>query len=302
MLVTTGCDERPTTPPRESSRTPDVDEATSQGTATTLPAQRSPAVLFAIRGGLVPLLCFDGARAASGEDGQDDGGCDAFVADGQAVAIVGAGNGSTTGTASIGPKVELGCGAESTFPARSITPEPEASAMLAVWPSDAAASIELAPESFPVSDDELAAMTKLIADEVAGRYAGPPRLTWTSGIAADVDGDAIVDRVVAAHEPSMLFGLVVFFPGATAVSGAGAPQAGSPSHVQPRVLSMMQFDRPRVIARTSIDGVPGDEIVLDSAFVEGIEDQTVTSAVSTRVVAWTDGAGTVVGSWGCRMF
>jgi hypothetical protein len=185
MLVTTGCDERPTTPPRESSDTPEVDEATSQGTATTLRTQRSPAVLFAIRGGLVPLLCFDGARAASGEDGQDDGGCDA---------------------------------------------------------------------------------------------------------------------VVAAHEPSMLFGLVVFFPGTTAISGAGAPQAGSPSHVQPRVLSMMQFDRPRVIARTSIDGVPGDEIVLDSAFVEGIEDQTVTSAVSTRVVAWTDGAGTVVGSWGCRMF
>jgi hypothetical protein len=244
--------------------------------------------VFVVGAGLIPLLCFDGQRASSPSEGPDEVGCAAPIASGDEVAVVGG------AVSTIGGRIELPCGSETTIPARALQPEPDPSAALAVWPSDAAPSIELAPDPFIATKDELAAMTKIVADEVAGRYALPPRLEWTSGTLADIDGDGTLDRVVAAHEASMLYGIIVFFPGdGGASAGAGA---------DPRVLSLLQFDRPRVIARSNLDGQPGEEIIVDSAFVEGIEDQTVTSAYSTRVIAWDGSQEVEVASWGCRMF
>lgn len=284
-----GCDARETKAP-DASKTERGKDTGAAGLPSapqgpqggTLAANEAPFVLFAVHGGLVPLFCSDGSTVTGG----DDGGCGAAIAEGQSVALL------TGATATIVAPVELGCGTESTYAAHAVVPEPANESILATWPPSAAPSVELAPDSYPIAEHELAAMTKLVADDVAGRYAGPPKLTWTSGITADVDGDSKLDRVVAAHEPDMLIGLVVFFPGGHDSNGSATP----------RVLSMMQFDRPRVLARASLDGRPGEEIVIDAAFVEGIEDQTVTSAVSTRVVAWDGAEGIVLGSWGCRMF
>ncbi len=239
-------------------------------------------VLFTVRGNVgAPLLCFDGTTAAPGDNDQV---CASAMQGASSAAI------DSGASVELGPQEPSACGAstDSTFMVYPLRVAAGDEPKLAIAPASQAGSMKVAKDWIEATDSEKAALTQLAKEGMERPADAPFQLGWFSGITADVDADGKLDRIFGAHEESLLIGVVAVFLGS------------DPS--TPHTLSLLSFDFPRVVAVTNVDGQPGDEIVIEAAFVEGIERETVTSAFSTRVVAWADDAPHEVGSWGCRMF
>ena len=236
-------------------------------------------VLFTISDGvLAPLLCHDG-RELREADSTD---CLELAPVGELVAL------DTGARATLAEPADAPCNGVDTsrFPGRLA--DPLGDAHLAVWPVAASTALALDDAKLSPTADELAAMNELLVKETQGLFEVPPKLEPTSGLLADLDADGAPDRVFATHEGGRLHGVVAVFL-------ARDPKTPIP-------LSVLQFDVPRLVATTDLDGRPGREVVVDAMFVEGIGEHDVVSAVSARVLALHDGAPQFVGSWGCRMF
>jgi len=133
-------------------------------------------------------------------------------------------------------------------------------------------------------------MTALLLKETGNLFEVEPKLAVTSGLVADMDGDGAQDRAFAAFEEGRLHGVIAVFL-------ANAPGVAV-------TLSVQQFDYPKLVGVTQIDRREGSEVLVSAAFMEGIEDRTMMSAVSERVLGMRrpGGEDDVVGMWGCRMF
>ena len=276
-LVTAACSS--TSPPAVHVPVPTASAAPARPPAIARPS--GPIVLFtAMDGLLAPIVCHDG-KAPLPSDSEE---CMALAPEGAKVALEGG------GTATLGPPGEVPCrGSQiNNFQGRKAESPDLDRAHYAVWPESAAGVVRRSEEDSKPTDKELAALSTLLQKESEGFFETPPKIEPTSGLTADIDGDGTPDRVFAAHNESHLMGLVAVFLGK------------APDH--PLALSVLAHDYPRLFGVTELDGRPGYELWITAALVEGIEDQTMTSAISERVVAFKDGKPEELGSWGCRMF
>ncbi len=266
--------------------TPSVNiPAPSAAPASTAPATRpaGPIVLFAAFGDvLAPVACHDGKKVVPADSEE----CMNMAPEGATVIL------DTGAKAKVGPTVEVPCrGSEAnTFSGRKAESPDLAKARYAVWPDTAGGALQLASGALEASGAELEAMTALLLKETDNLFEVKPKLEVTSGLLADMDGDGAPDRVLAAFEEGRLYGVIAVFL-------ATAPDKAIN-------LSVQQFNHPKLTGVTQLDGRAGSEVLISGAFVEGIEDHTVTSAVSEWVLALPlpGGKDDVLGMWGCRMF
>ncbi|MCX4243989.1 hypothetical protein [Paraliomyxa miuraensis] len=278
--LTLGCPK----PSSDELERPDVTAAPAPTTAATSKgpeAPTGPVVLFAVSDGvLAPLACHDGAALLE-SDTQD---CMDLAPVGE---VAGLDDGRRV---TLGEPTDAPCNASelNRFDGRAVTGGPLDTARFAVWPLTASTALELRDAALQATAEELAAMTALLEADTNGLFEVPPKLEVTSGLIADLDGDGAPDRVFATHEGGRLYGVIAAFLGR-------APKAAVS-------LSVMQFDAPRIVGVTDLDGRPGQEVLVEALFVEGIEDQNVVSAISYRVLGLEAGVVAQAGSWGCRMF
>lgn len=249
--------------------------------ATTRPA--GPIVLFAIEGDvLAPVVCHDGKKSVPADSPE----CMNMAPEGATVIL------DTGAKATLGPTVEVPCrGSDAnTFSGRKAESPDLAKADYAIWPIAAGGVLALADGRLEATAKELDAMTALLLQETGTLFEVKPKLEVTSGLLADMDGDGAPDRVFAAFEDGRLYGVIAVF-------AATAPDKAIN-------LSVQQFNHPRLAGTTQLDRRPGRELLISGAFVEGIEDQTMTSAVSQWVLALPlpGGKEDLLGTWGCRMF
>lgn len=275
-LLLAGC-------PSSATATVDVPpppgSATPAAPPTTRPA--GPIVLFTVMDGLLaPVVCHDGKNALASDSEE----CMALAPEGAKIAL------DKGGTATLGPPGEAPCRGSTinVFQGRKAESPAAKEASHAVWPESAAGAVKRLDNDLKATDKELGAMVALLLKETEGLFEEKPKLEITSGITADVDGDGAADRVLAAHEEGRLYGVIAAFLNT-------APDVAVE-------LSIRQFDYPRVIGATELDGKPGQEVWISAAFVEGIEDSTMTSGLSERVLALRGGKVEELGSWGCRIF
>ena len=273
--------------PKPGSSSPATEPpAADHPAAATPPGGPSPStgprVLFAISDGvLAPLVCHDG-RALVQPDSTE---CMELAPAGELVAL------DTGARVALGETVEAPCNGVEMSRFTGILPAegPLGDGRFAVWPLTASTALALASDpGLSPTAEELAAMTAVLVRETEGLFEVPPKLEPTSGLLADLDADGKPDRVFATHEDGRLHGVVAAFL-------ARDPETAVP-------LSVMSHDGPRLVGTIDIDGRPGQEVLVEAVFVEGIEDQDLVSAISKRVYALHDGAAVEVGSWGCRMF
>lgn len=267
----------PTTSPDEAPSSPPPAEAAAPKSA---PTPLGPLVLFTVSDGvLAPIICHDGQSLIDG----DAGDCMGLAPAGD-LAVLDTGERVTLAATTEAPCAGSTTG---TFEGRAVEGE-LGFARFAVWPLTASDVLTLQEGTLEPTADELAAMVALLKKETEGLYEVEPKLGTTTGLHVDLDGDGAPDRVFAAHEEGRLYGVVAVFP-------ARDPKA-------PVLLSALQYDAPRLIGTTEVDGRPGREVLVDALFVEGIENTTIVSAYSNRVLGLHDGAAAWIGSWGCRMF
>lgn len=263
----------PVAAPRDQ---PPAEAAPPAGAAVPL----GPLVLFTVSDGvLAPLVCHDGREVIDA----DNGDCMGLAPAGELAVL------DTGERVTLAATTEAPCGGSSTgtFEGRAVEGELGFS-RFAVWPLTASDVLTLQEGTLEPTADELAAMAALLKKETEGLYEVEPKLGTTTGLHVDLDGDGAPDRVFAAHEDGRLYGVIAVFP-------ARDPKA-------PVLLSALQYDAPRLIGTTELDGRPGREVLVDVLFVEGFESTTIVSAFSQRVLGLHDGAAAWVGSWGCRMF
>lgn len=276
-----GCPPTPgPTPPATEPPTPDDPTAAAQPDGP--PAPTGPRVLFSVSDGvLAPLVCHDG-RELLPPDATE---CLELAPAGEVVVL-------DTGTrVTLGETVGAPCNGVEHSQFTGILPAegPLDGGRFAAWPTTAGRTLALSsdPDLSPTAE-ELAAMTAVLVRETEGLFTVPPKLEPTSGLLADLDADGEPDRVFATHEAGRLHGVVAAFL-------ARDPKTAVP-------LSVMSHDGPRLVGTIDIDGRPGQEVLVEAVFVEGIENQDLVSAISKRAYALHDGAAVEVGSWGCRMF
>jgi hypothetical protein len=249
--------------------------------ATTRPA--GPIVLFVVEGDvLAPVACHDGKKSVPADSEE----CMNMAPEGATVIL------DTGAKAKVGATTEVPCrGSESnTFSGRKVESPDLAKAEYAIWPDTAGGVLKLADGALGATEKELQAMTALLVRETGTLFEVKPKLEVTSGLLADMDGDGAPDRVFAAFEQGRLYGVIAVFL-------ATAPDKAVN-------LSVQQFNDPRLVGTTELDGKGGREVLISGAFVEGIEDHTLTSAVSRWVLAMPlpGGKDDILGMWGCRMF
>lgn len=269
-----------------ATTTPSVNiPAPSAAPVTTAPATRpaGPIVLFVVEGDvLAPVVCHDGKKSVPADSEE----CMNMAPEGATVIL------DTGAKAKVGPTVEVPCrGSEvNTFSGRKAESTDLAKAQYAIWPDTARGVLELADGGLAATPKELEAMTALLLHETGNLFEVKPKLEVTSGLLADMDGDGAPDRVFAAFEEGRLYGVIAVF-------ASTAPDEAIN-------LSVQQFNHPRLAGTTQIDGRAGREVLISGAFVEGIENQTMTSAVSRWVLALPlpGGKDDILGMWGCRMF
>jgi hypothetical protein len=280
VALALGCTKTPKTEPGtnpgEATAGP---EATAKADSPTPPS--GPRVLFAVSDGvLAPLLCHDGRELLQNDSTE----CMGLAPAGDPAVL------DTGARVTLAEPIDAPCnGIEaSRFEGRLAREGLVDDGSFAVWPATASTALTLRAATLSPSAEELAAMVALLEQETQGLFEVPPKLEPTGGLVADLDADGEPDRVLATFEQGRLYGVIAVFLGRD-------PKTAVP-------LSILQFDAPRIVGITDLDGRPGDEVLVDAVFVEGIEDQDVVSAISRRVLALHDGAAAPVGSWGCRMF
>jgi hypothetical protein len=273
-LLLAGC---PSSPPTVNVPVP---RATAAQDAPKVTRPAGPIVLFTMLDGvLAPIVCHDGKKALPSDSDE----CLDLVPEGAKVVLEGG------AAVTIGPRAEAPCrGSQlNKFQGRKALSTTD-SALYAIWPESAAGVMVRPKEKLEATGKEKAALSALLQRESEGMFTAPPELQITGGLSADIDGDGALDRAFSAYNEPWMMGLVAVFL-------AQAP-------AQPLPLSVLAHDYPRLGGVTEIDGRPGYELWVTSAFVEGIEDQTVTSALSERVVFLRYAGGEELGSWGCRIF
>lgn len=266
----------PTTSPLAAPSGPQPAEAAKPTGAVAI----EPLVLFTVGDGvLAPLVCHDGQAAIDA----DSGDCMGLAPAGDLAVL----DNGTRVTLAATTEAPCAGSSASTFEGRAVTGE-LGFARFAVWPPTASDVLTLQEGTLQPTAQELAAMAALLKKDTEELYEGEPALGTTTGLEVDLDGDGALDRVFAAHEEGRLYGVVAVFP-------ARDPKA-------PVLLSALQYDAPRLVGTTEVDGRPGREVLVDAVFVEAFESTTIVSAYSQRVLGLHDGAAAWVGSWGCRMF
>ncbi len=259
---------------------PTVTLPAASASASVAPVRkRDPVAFFSIESGVfAPVACFDGATFLA--PGADE--CRTLVPEGAAIAIFGSGVGKLLGKTN--GKCMRG---ESTFDARAGEGPKLDTSDWAIWPASATSLVNLDGRDLKPTPAEQKALEDALAKADDGNK--PPRkLEVNSGVAADMDGDGKLDRVFAGHEQAHLFGLVAVF------------RASDPA--TPVVLSSMQFDYPKIAGTSDLDGNGRREAIVSAAFVEGVDGNVLTSAISVRLVELAGAEGKRVGEWGCRRF
>lgn len=252
-------------------------------TAAPATPPAGPKVLFVVEGDvLAPVACHDGKKSVPADTDE----CMNMAPEGATVIL------DTGAKVKVGPTVEVPCrGSElNTFSGRKAESPDLAKANYALWPDTAGGALQLADGGLKATAKELEAMTALLVRETENLFEVKPKLEVTSGLLADMDGDGAPDRVFAAFEEGRLYGVIAVF-------AATAPDKAIN-------LSVQQFNHPRLAGTTELDGRPGREVLISGAFIEGIGDQNMTSAVSGWVLALPlpGGKDDILGMWGCRMF
>lgn len=277
LVLLSACSATPT----PSVNIPAPSEAPTAAAAETRPA--GPIVLFVVEGDvLAPVACHDGKKTVAADSAE----CMNLAPEGATVIL------DTGEKATLGPATEVPCrGSESgTFSARKAESPALAKAGYAIWPDTAGSVLQLPGNALAATDKELAAMNALLVKETGTLFEVPPKLVVTTGLLADMDGDGAQDRVFAAFEDGRLHGVIAVFL-------ASAPGVAVN-------LSVRQFDYPKLVGVTRIGRRAGSEVLVSAAFMEGIADQTMMSAVSERVLGMPlpGGKDDLLGMWGCRMF
>ena len=249
--------------------------------SATPPESSAPVVLFTVANGvLAPVVCLAGAKVLESANPECIGlvprGANVWLDNGKLVPL-----GATTEAACRG-------GSNSTFEGRGIEPSALEKANYAIWPESAHHLVVADGANLTPTAAEAAAMVTLLKDEWSEGADSEPKLETTSGLTVDVDGDGTIDRIFAAHDSARLYGLIAAFLGKT-------PKT-------PVALSVGQFNHPRLLGSTDLDGKPGREVWFESTFVEGLEGGVVASGTSQSVIALRAGKPTPLGSWGCRFF
>lgn len=278
-LALTGCTPGPA--PVVNVPVPSLSAPATASAAAAVTRPAGPIVLYHVMAGLLaPIVCHDGKKALPSDSDE----CLALAPEGAKAAL------DNGGTATIGPPGEAPCrGSQlNNFQGRKGESPQLDTAEYAIWPESAKGVVQRSKADLVPTDKEEAAMVALLSRETDGIFETPPKLDITSGLSADIDGDGAPDRVFAAHNEARLMGMVAAFL-------AKAPE-------QALSLSVLGFDYPKVVGVTELDGKPGYEVWVSAAFVEGIEDQNMTSALSERVIVVGAGKPEELGSWGCRIF
>jgi hypothetical protein len=266
--------------------TPSVNiPAPSAAPTTAAPTSRpaGPIVLFAVQGDvLAAVACHDGKNVVPSESPE----CMNMAPEGATVIL------DTGEKARLGPVVEVPCrGSEvNSFEGRKAESPGLAKADYALWPDTAGGVLHRPKGGLLATAEELAGMTALLLKETGNLFEVKPTLVVTSGLLADMDGDGAPDRAFGAFEDGRLYGVIAVF------------LAKAPGEAVN--LSVEQFHYPKLVGVTELDGKGGRELLISGAFMEGIEEHTVTSAISDRLLALPlpDGKDQVLGMWGCRMF
>lgn len=256
-----------------------VETAAPSASAAAAPTG-TPLVLFTASDNiLAPILCHNGKELIASDSEE----CLKLAPEGASVFV------STGQVVKLGSATEAPCQGSSVnnFSGRKATPKDDLGAY-GIWPESAKSSIVRKVADLEPSEKELAALLKLLQKERERESEPPPKVMVTGGLTLDMDGDGQLDKVFAIYADVGLYGLVATFLGKTPDS--------------PVTLSAMQYDFPKLVGYTDLDGKPGHEVWISAQFVEGIDNRTLASAISERLMALYNGKPAEVGSWGCRMF
>jgi hypothetical protein len=281
LVLGLGCPAPSSTATKSPATTASVAGAAAPAAPSEPARPLGPVVLFAVSDGvLAPLVCHDGQQLLDADSTE----CIELAPAGDLVVL------DTGARATLGDTVDAPCNGSDLgrFDGRAVVEGPLVEGQLGVWPPTASTGLQLRNDALEASAQELAAMVALLEAETQGLFEVRPDLRVLNGMLADLDGDGALDRVFATHEGGRLYGVIAVFL-------ARDPKTAV-------LLSALQFDAPRLVGTTDLDGKPGQEAVVEALFVEGIDDVDVVSAVSRRVLALDGGVVTRVGSWGCRMF
>ncbi|MBK8259270.1 MAG: hypothetical protein IPK82_42265 [Polyangiaceae bacterium] len=255
-------------------------ETSAPSVSVVAASTTAPLVLFTASDNiLAPVLCHNGKELIASDSEECLGlapeGASVFLSTGQVVKL-----GSTTEAPCQGSGVN-------NFSGRKATPNSDLGSY-GIWPESAKSAIVRKVADLEPSEKELAALVKLLQKETERESDPPPKVMVTGGLTLDMDGDGQLDKVFAIYANIGLYGLVATFLGKSPDS--------------PTTLSAMQYDFPKLVGYTDLDGKPGHEVWISAQFVEGIDGQTLASAISERLMALDNGKPAEVGSWGCRMF
>lgn len=275
-LALTGCPKEP----GPVVNVPNTVETAAPSASAAASSTANAVVLFTASDNmLAPLFCHNGKELLS----SDSEACMSLAPEGAPVFV------SSGKVVKLGPAGEAPCQGSSVnnFSGRKATPNDDLGAY-GIWPESAKSSIVRKVADLEPSEKELAALVKLLQKEIERESDPAPKVMVTGGLTLDMDGDGALDKVFCIYADIGMYGLIATFLGKSPDS--------------PITLSALQFDFPKLVGYTDLDGKPGHEVWISAQFVEGIDNQTLASAISERLMALYDGKPAEIGSWGCRMF